>query len=491
MKFRTILPLALVAALLAGCAEDDAADIGGGRQAGGAGEPVALTIAPESVTRTVTLAGNAWEGGEEVAVSIGGTVKKYVVGADKSTLSPASGVTPFYWTASTMDIEAWYPYADTKPTVTVPADQSTTDKFRAAIMLEASVTDAPLGPVALTFNHCTAMVTINAYDLKDGWLKGDLVLLTNLSGVSSGTTIKTYKRTITGDYDYFYALVAPQTVAANTSLLTICRGGDVWTYKHNAAVNLQAGGYESIAITYNSATRPAINGHKYVEMGDGKKWATCNVGATNPQDYGDYFQWGATVPYYQAGYSQESPCTHWIDSKSGYDWANYSFMEDGQSDWKRITKYTFADNQKDGTKWYDGDTFIGDGKTSFADYGYADDAARANWGGTWRTPTDAEWTWLRENCNWEWTGDYLGTGVKGMIVTSKVTGYTSNSIFLPAAGYRFDAGLYLDGSGGYYWSSSLYEYISDYARDVYFESGVVYRDDYSRYWGQSVRPVSN
>ena len=122
MKFRTILPFALVAALLAGCAEDDAADIGGGRQAGGAGEPVALTIAPDAQTRAVNLTGTAWEGGEEVAVSIGGTVKKYVVGADKTTLSPASGVTPFTWSGKTetKTVTAWYPYADTKPAVTVP-----------------------------------------------------------------------------------------------------------------------------------------------------------------------------------------------------------------------------------------------------------------------------------------------------------------------------------------------------------------------------------
>lgn len=449
MKIRTILPFALVAALLTGCAEDDAADIGGGRQAGGAGEPVALTIAPDAQTRAVNLTGTAWEGGEEVAVSIGGTVKKYVVGADKTTLSPASGVTPFTWSGKTetKTVTAWYPYADTKPAVTVPADQSTEDKFRAAFMLEATVSGVTYGTTAaLTFNHRTAMVTINAYDLKDGWLKGDLVLLTNLSGVSSGTTIKTYKRTITGDYDYFYALVAPQTVAANTSLLTICRGGDVWTYKHNAAVNLQAGGYESIAITYNSATRPAINGHKYVEMGDGKKWATCNVGAANPMDYGDYFAWGETA------------------TKSSYSWSNYAW-----GDGSTFTKYTTKNAQLEAE----------------------DDAATANWGGTWRTPTDAEWTWLRENCTWTWQTDYNGTGVKGMLVTSKVSGFETSTIFLPAAGYRSYASLIYAGSYGYYWSSSLHKDYSNHARYVSFHLGGVYRDDGSRYFGQSVRPVSN
>lgn len=482
MKIRTILPLALLLALLTSCAEDDAADIGGGRQAGGAGEPVALTIAPESVTRTVTLAGNAWEGGEEVAVSIGGTVKKYVVGTDKTTLSPASGVTPFYWTASTMDIEAWYPYATTKPTVTVPADQSTTDKFRAAIMLEATLSGVTYGTTAaLPFTHRTAKVTINPLDTDNGNTMhiDATVSLTNLAGVSSGTTITPLRNADNS----FTAIVAPQTIAATTAFASIGYNGKTWFYKPGATTLAAASDY-----TFNVNYFLKINGHEYVNMGNGLKWATCNVGAENPWDYGEYFDWGATVPYYQEGHSQDSPCSDWIDGKDGYNWANYSFMEDGQSSGKRITKYTFADNKKDGTWWYDGDTFIGDGKTSFADYDYADDAARANWGGNWRTPTDAEWTWLRENCTWDWKTTDDGYAHNGMLVTSTVNG---NQIFLPAAGQRSNASLSSVGSVGFYWSSSLTESFSINARDVLFYSGGVYVDDGYRYNGQSVRPVSN
>ena len=238
---------------------------------------------------------------------------------------------------------------------------------------------------------------------------------------------------------------------------------------------------------------------EYVDLGTvvgGKKikWATCNVGAANPQDYGDYFAWGATMPYYKAGHSQDSPCNDWIDGKDGYNWKSYPFMEDGQSSWKRITKYTFADGQTDGTRWYDGTTFKGDNgdgveHRDFASYGYADDAARANWGGKWRTPTDAEWTWLRNNCTWTWTGDYLGDGSNkaGRIVTSNVNG---NVIFLPAAGFRGYANLYEAGFGGYYWSSSLGEYSSDDARRVRFYDTSVYRDYGNRYYGHSVRPVT-
>jgi hypothetical protein len=113
-----------------------------------------------------------------------------------------------------------------------------------------------------------------------------------------------------------------------------------------------------------------------------------------------------------------------------------------------------------------------------------DDAARANWGGAWRMPTYAEWTELRNNCTWTWTDDYNGTGVKGQIVTSNING---NSIFLPAAGYRYDVELLFAGDLDYYWSSSLYGDSPESAWDVYFISDLV--DGYYRYCGQSVRPV--
>lgn len=131
-------------------------------------------------------------------------------------------------------------------------------------------------------------------------------------------------------------------------------------------------------------------------------------------------------------------------------------MKSGYNNYTGITKYTIDDNRTEGI-WYDGSTFIGDGKTSFADDNYTDDAARQLWGGTWRIPTYAEWDALinPNNFTWEWTLNYNSTGKNGMLVTSKVTNYTGNSIFLPAAG-RIELTTYDDaGSKGYYWSSSL------------------------------------
>ena len=215
-----------------------------------------------------------------------------------------------------------------------------------------------------------------------------------------------------------------------------------------------------------------IAGHEYMDMGNGLKWATTNVGADKPEEYGDYFAWGE------------------VAAKDNYSWATYAHMKSGQSDWKRINKYTFADGQTNGI-WYDRDgNFIGDNKKSFADDYYKDDAARKIWGSSWRTPTDADWTWLRENCTWTWTDDYDGTGKAGMVVTSNVSGFESSSIFLPAAGYRLGTDLSGDGSDGGYWSSSLDEHGSDYAGGVYFYSGGGSRYYRGRYFGLSVRPVS-
>ena len=380
------------------------------------------------------------------------------------------------------------------------------------------------GPVNLTFDHVMAKLNVN---LK---FRSEYGGTPNVSSVK--TTVKTAakvnyltkKVTAQGDgqdmsipkinkpapgYNVSYSSIQiPQTGVRS---ITITVGDTLFVYESSQDIPLIAGKFTTIdlmigkdvvdmnAISVSewetAADLPGgvaeslfINGHEYVDMGNGLKWATCNVGAEKPEDYGDYFAWGDTVPYYQKGYSQENPCTHWIDGKDGYNYKNYSFMEINKASWDSITKYTFADGQKDGTLWYDGDTFIGDGKTSFADYDYVDDAARANWGGDWRTPTDAEWTWLRENCTWTWTTQ---SGVNGMLVRSNIAGYKDNTIFLPAAGWRCDTFFSSAGSSGNYWSSSLCESFSNGAEYVYFFKNEVRRKESSRFYGHSIRPVAN
>ncbi|MGM9782736.1 MAG: protein kinase [Paludibacteraceae bacterium] len=191
-------------------------------------------------------------------------------------------------------------------------------------------------------------------------------------------------------------------------------------------------------------------GHEYVDLGLSVKWATCNVGASTPEGYGDYYAWGETT------------------TKRTYDWSTYKWCNgsyDTQTKYNTSSSFGRVDN-----------------KTVLD---FADDAARANWGGQWRMPTDAEWTELRNNCTWTWIWT-TRNGVIGYAVTSNING---NSIFLPAAGYRDYDDLYRAGDDGYYWSSSLYTDSPGYAWRVYFDSGGVYRFIGDRYYGRSVRPV--
>ena len=196
----------------------------------------------------------------------------------------------------------------------------------------------------------------------------------------------------------------------------------------------------------------AIFDYAVVDLGlpSGLKWAACHVGATSPEEYGNYYAWGET------------------EVKTTYSWATYKWCNgsyDTQTKYCTSSSYGTVDN-----------------KTQLE---LADDAARANWGGAWRMPTDAEWTELRDNCTWTWISDYQGTGIAGRIVT----GLNGNSIFLPAAGYRGDDDLYGAGYYGYYWSSSLSAGSPSNAWSVYFRSGNVVRYYSNRCCGLSVRPV--
>ena len=192
------------------------------------------------------------------------------------------------------------------------------------------------------------------------------------------------------------------------------------------------------------------NGHEYVDLGLSVKWATCNVGANKPEEYGDYFAWGEVEP------------------KDTYDWSTYKWCEGSNTS---LTKYCT-----------NSDYGLVDNKTTLE---AADDAAQVNWGGVWRMPTDAECTELREQCTWTWTTQ---SGVTGYKVTSIING---NSIFLPAAGGVEGGSIVLEGSYGDFWSSSLSMSYPDYAWSTCFSNASYdrYKGHGSRIVGSSVRPV--
>lgn len=185
-----------------------------------------------------------------------------------------------------------------------------------------------------------------------------------------------------------------------------------------------------------------------VDLGlpSGLKWASCNVGASTPEEYGGFFAWGET------------------ELKSKYTWGTYKW---GNS-YDKLTKYCTQSSYWDNPDPMDKKTVLDP----------EDDAAHVNWGDSWRMPTDAEWTELRCNCSWDWTTQ---NGVKGRLVT----GPNGNSIFLPATG----------GRGGSFWSSSLDMDIPSNACLVAFNSSEYsvptdFRGVSERCAGCSVRPVT-
>ena len=176
-----------------------------------------------------------------------------------------------------------------------------------------------------------------------------------------------------------------------------------------------------------------LHGYAWVDLGLSVRWATCNVGASSPSDYGNYYAWGETT------------------TKSSYTVGNSKTRGVSPGDISGSTRY---------------------------------DAATANWGSGWRMPTRAEFKELVDKCTWEWTS-------RGGHDGYEVTGPNGKSIFLPAAGLRYGTSLDDAGGNGYYWSSTPYGSFAQIAYSLYFNSGSHLVDWYASNLGRSVRPVSD
>ncbi len=191
------------------------------------------------------------------------------------------------------------------------------------------------------------------------------------------------------------------------------------------------------------------NGHEYVDLGlpSGTLWATCNIGADSPEEFGNYFAWGEVTP------------------KLSYSWDTYKYGScfnelhkyNTKSEYGKVDKRTKLDLE--------------------------DDAAHANWGDGWRIPTTTELVELRNVCDWRW-GTF--NGIQGYYVT----GPNRNSIFLPAAGWCDDAGVRDVVMRGNYWASSI-ENLSphDAYCIVFFSNGWNLDGGMGRLHGRSIRPI--
>ena len=193
------------------------------------------------------------------------------------------------------------------------------------------------------------------------------------------------------------------------------------------------------------------NGFDYVDLGlpSGTKWATMNVGASKPSDFGLYFQWGDV-----RGFTKGQ-----IGGDKAFSWPDYKFSIDGSS--SNFSKYTTAGESLE----------------------LADDAANANMGGSWHMPTPEQCQELIDNTTSEWTTQY---GVNGRLFTSKKNG---KSIFIPAAGNAWDGSVHFRGSVGNVWSSMLSSSNVDNGQYLGFGSGNACLNDGNRIVGFSVRGV--
>ena len=231
------------------------------------------------------------------------------------------------------------------------------------------------------------------------------------------------------------------------------------------------------------------NGHEYVDLGlpSGLKWATCNVGAESPEEYGAYFAWGAT--------EEQEVC----------DWVHCPYQTQDTEDYMSVKFLKYLESTSSGYK--DPSATDADALKTVLDP--EDDAAHVNWKGSWRMPTIEEQKELRDECYWKWVTSYNGKDVEGYVVykvkdsadrgrmTNNNSSYTpvgsysvsDPHLFLPAAGYRYSSDLYNVGSDGYYWSSSLNSSDPSNAFGLYFGSDGVFWRSYNRRYGQSVRPV--
>ena len=248
--------------------------------------------------------------------------------------------------------------------------------------------------------------------------------LTNVSTTKNNETITVY------------AMAAP----AQTGNMTVTvYSTDGWS-KYSANVDSKefvAGG--ACTITANLT----LADHDYVDLDlpSGTLWATCNVGAEKPEDYGYYYAWGET------------------STKNSYYSSNY--------------------------KWYNGSD------DSFTKYGeddvlyLSDDAAYVNWGSNWRMPNDYDFRELINTHNTT-TEKVTQNGVIGLKITSKSNG---KSIFLPLAGFINGSTLVGAGTNAYYWSSETYD--EERVCYLHIQNGDVTVSDCSRYMGQSIRPVRN
>lgn len=216
------------------------------------------------------------------------------------------------------------------------------------------------------------------------------------------------------------------------------------------------------------------NGYDYVELGlpSGTLWATCNVGASKPSDFGLYFQWGDIV-----GYTKEQ-----IGKDKKFTWNSYKFrIKEKSSKVKENKQLDLSNSQYNGNE---GSSKFNKYKSKGDTLELEDDAANKNMGGDWHMPTNDQIIELFNNTTTTWIEE---DGVEGMTFTSKKN--PSKSIFIPAAGVADNDSVCNIGKIGYLWSSMLSDKYDTHGMSLSFFVNCVFLSYYYRYLGMPVRGV--
>lgn len=352
------------------------------------------------------------------------------------------------------------------------------------LQLEATVSPSNATDKSVSWkssNESVATVDQNGMVYVQGYGEATITVTTNDEGKTATCTIYVSEKvmSITLDKTYILLLEGEETTISVKSIFPdVADKSYTWSstdpavasVDENGKISAKAKGTATIKATandgggaYGSCTVQVSDGTVVtpdaVDLGLSVKWGSFNLGASAPEERGWYYAWGEIL------------------DKTSFSWSNYRWCQ-GTMD--SITKYIATTS-----------TTPGDGRLTLET---ADDVARTKLGVYWRMPTKREWQELMRDCTWEWTKQ---SGVFGFKVTSKISGYTDNSIFIPAAGY-IDENGYHSGSTyvvGYYWTYNLC--LNTY--DAYsFECGHSYADNQNtitsdtnimRCYGVSIRPV--
>lgn len=480
MKKYIFIALAAIAALSSCSKESPVSNEENGKEA-----RVFTATMEDGITTKVTFDGTnkcaLWEAGD--AISIDGH-QYTATSAGASSTFTGSGATE-------TTHHAYFPASIYNGgTPTLPAEQTYAEgKFNMPMYAESSSLDLSFknlcAVLAITVNKSN-LVSTTTTSLKSIKVSSDKRMHGAFSATAAGVLSFTSQETLT-DADKSVALTMTDVVDISTdktfyiaipaqdySYLKIYLSADGSTYKE-AMITQKAAGLGTIArstmfnITYKTNA---------VQLyANGPYWATMNLGATTVAGsgetcYGDYYAWGETEPYYATS-TWDDTNKKWLfntwktDKNSGYAWQSYC----GQSSFTEWATKPYDDTSKNLTGTYD--------------------AATVKWGAGWRMPTgnEGEFKALTDNTSKAWTANY--NGVAGYKFSGQ-SDYSGIELFFPAAGYGNGDVLGDAGTEGNYWSSTLNSVYTDGAYYLYFHSGsVLPQNEYYRYYGLSVRPVSD